>query len=152
MTWTVTGISPTSRGLSGVILAVTLLIALGLTAGCRQSRQDAPPAEVRIEWVQPLFPPGAGPDQLWVRLLDRDGHSLENGFVRARGDMTHAGMVPAFGEASVAVDGVYRLPFEWSMAGDWIVTIEAELPDGRRASRQFDVTVTGDNIHCIIDD
>jgi hypothetical protein len=39
------------------------------------------------------------------------------------------------------VAGEYRAAFEWTMAGDWIVTVTATLPDGHVATRQFPITI-----------
>jgi hypothetical protein len=57
--------------------------------------------------------------------------------------MTHAGMAPVFGTAQGGADGRYTVPFQWTMDGDWLLTIAVVLPDGRKASRQFPVTVGG---------
>jgi len=37
----------------------------------------------------------------------------------------------------------YAIPFEWTMGGDWVVTVDVTLADGRTASRQFDLSITG---------
>ncbi len=128
-----------------------LLAAVMFVGACqRQSRQPST-GDIRIELDTPLFSPAVGPTHLRVRLLDRAGNPVDNAVVHARGDMTHAGMVPVFTEATGAQDGRYMLPVEWTMSGDWIVTVDAELPDGRSASRQFELTVTGDDIYCTVD-
>ncbi len=57
--------------------------------------------------------------------------------------MTHAGMQPVLADAGSGADGVYPADFEWTMSGDWVVTVTAALPDGRTALRRFDLTVTG---------
>jgi hypothetical protein len=128
-----------------------LAAVVTLAGGCRQSRQ-APVGDVVIELATPLFSPAVGPNEIRLRLVDSAGNPLDNALLHARADMAHAGMVPVFAEGHSAGEGVYRLPLEWTMAGDWIVTVDAELPDGRRANRQFPITVTGDNIYCTVDD
>ncbi len=65
--------------------------------------------------------------------------------------MTHAGMLPIEATAAASEDGVYRTPIRWTMAGDWIITVEATLSDGRRATQSFNVTVTGEEESCIDD-
>jgi hypothetical protein len=35
----------------------------------------------------------------------------------------------------------YVVPFEWTMAGDWIIEVSAELPDGTTAAQTFDQSV-----------
>jgi hypothetical protein len=38
------------------------------------------------------------------------------------------------------------MPFRWTMAGDWFVTVDVTLPDGTTASQRFDFTVAGDGM------
>ena len=37
--------------------------------------------------------------------------------------------------------GVYRVPFQWTMSGDWIVTVAVILPNGETHKKTFDFTV-----------
>jgi hypothetical protein len=55
--------------------------------------------------------------------------------------MSHAGMTPVIVERANGEAGTYAVPFEWTMAGDWIVTISATLPDGRSLVRTLPVRV-----------
>lgn len=132
-------------------LLLFLLATALLLGGCRRGGSSANTSDVRIDLVKPLFSPAVGPNMLRVQVLDRADNPVEDAIIQARADMTHAGMVPIFAEADAAQDGVYTLPLEWTMSGEWIVTIEAKLPDGRTASEQFDLTVTGDEIYCTVD-
>ena len=64
--------------------------------------------------------------------------------VEVTGDMTHAGMVPVITEASESEPGLYRADdFEFTMAGDWIITAEVELPDGSKEMAETSLTVPG---------
>ena len=57
--------------------------------------------------------------------------------------MSHAGMVPVLETASADVPGRYYVPeFNFTMAGDWVLTLEAILPDGRTARIQKPLRVT----------
>jgi copper(I)-binding protein len=51
--------------------------------------------------------------------------------------MKHAGMVPVFAEAEGAADGVFRVLFEWTMGGAWIVEARLTLPNGEVANETF---------------
>jgi hypothetical protein len=54
--------------------------------------------------------------------------------------MSHAGMQPV--EAPAVHDGNGRYVaknFPFTMAGDWILTVEATLPTGERAEHRFDL-------------
>lgn len=53
----------------------------------------------------------------------------------AQGDMTHAGMVPVIEDGRAASfatgrTGRYAMPFNFNMAGDWIITGTVTLRDG----------------------
>jgi len=97
--------------------------------------------------VQVVLTPGpdslfVGPITFDVTLWDAEGQPIDGaGPVALRGDMSHAGMKPVIAEASGAGDGQYTADFEWTMAGDWTVTVEATLPDGRVKRTTFPFTV-----------
>ena len=40
-------------------------------------------------------------------------------------------------QSNSAVDGVFTLPFEWTMGGSWIVEASLELENGAVASETF---------------
>lgn len=112
-------------------LALVLLVA----AACRQQQQTAP-ADLELELTASHTVVGETTLMLTVR--DSDGKPLSNpGTLSVRGDMSHAGMVPVFAEAEGATDGVFSLPFEWTMAGSWLVEASLERPSGDVASETF---------------
>jgi hypothetical protein len=129
--------------------AITRLLALIsvlvlIIAGCRQSAQTAGTegdAGVTIELILPDAPV-MGESVLGVRLAASDGAPVAGAVVEVRGDMAHAGMVPVIATAApTEVAGEYAAPFDWTMAGDWIVTVTATLADDRVAADEFHVTV-----------
>lgn len=133
-----------TRWAERVIPAAAVILLLLLAAGCRRSAGGVPldngtpgATGIRIELVADPADPVIGPARWRITLLDADGAPVEGAVVSLRGDMTHAGMVPE--EAAAVEDGagVYRAEFEWTMAGDWIVTVTATLPDGRAATETF---------------
>lgn len=126
-----------------VIFAGVLSMIAGL-AGCRQSNQPGDsPEDVRIELIIPqTVEPVVGDYPLGIRLTTSEGSPITDATIELRGDMTHAGMIPVFGEVFLEdTDGSYPATIEWTMAGDWIVTVTATLPDGRVASQDFAVVV-----------
>ena len=76
-----------------------------------------------------------------MAVFDAAGAAVEGAELEIKGDMTHAGMVPVVVTISQGDAGTYLTGFEWTMAGDWILTVQAKLPDGRVARRQFEVRV-----------
>ena len=124
-----------------LLLAACLIL---FAAGCRQSSQsDSTNADVVITLVdEAANPPVIGPGALTIRLATADGAPITGATVEVGGDMAHAGMVPSIGTATAAATpGDYDATLEWTMAGDWIVTVTATLPDGRMATEEFDVRV-----------
>lgn len=108
-----------------------LMIAGGLLlAACGQQVLPTamPPAvemNVRVE-PEPL---AVGASTLIVTLKDAAGTPVDGAKLRVHGDMDHQGMMPVDREISDGANGEYRVPFEWTMGGGWVVTITAQLPD-----------------------
>ena len=80
-----------------------------------------------------------------VTLSDSANAPINDATVNLRGDMTHAGMMPVTGSATSGTDGVYEIPFAFSMGGDWIITVEATLADGTSASQTFNINGVGNS-------
>ncbi len=111
-----------------------LLLGVMLIAGCRQQELSATDIQLSLS-VSDLL---VGETTLLVTVRGGDGNTLPNpGTLRVRGDMDHAGMVPVLAEADSAPNGVFSLPFEWTMGGGWIVEASLTLPDGTVANESF---------------
>lgn len=101
-------------------LLATLLL---LGAACRQEQKLAASEVVLDMAVSDLL---VGDTTLTIRASDKQGKPLaEPGTLSLRGDMDHAGMTPVLAEADTAVEGVFTVPFEWTMGGSW--SVEASL-------------------------
>lgn len=123
------------------IRTLLALLAVFLLAGCRQP-EPTPTDTVRIQLAYETEPVRVGQAALVVTLTDAAGQPIADAQVSVRGDMTHAGMVPVLGEGQPQGDGRYRVPFEWTMSGDWFVEVTAVLPNGVTARQRFDLTVS----------
>lgn len=122
-----------------------LVAVLFLAAACRQAEpQTASSADVSITMAVEPQPAAVGTSTLTGTVTGANGAAVGNVKVAARGDMSHAGMVPVTGEAETGADGSYTIPFEWTMAGDWFVDITVTLPDGQTVQERFDVSVSGE--------
>jgi nitrogen fixation protein FixH len=134
---------PVTRRLTPILLALGLVALLGL-AGCQRASRQAPAdqaPDVRISLAVEPAPPTVGAARVVVQLADASGKPIDGAAVNVRGDMSHAGMQPVLATAAEQSGGAYAADFEWTMAGDWIVAVTAVLPDGRTATRQFDLAV-----------
>lgn len=118
-----------------MLVGVFLLLA---SCNGRNSQQNNDPDIHIIVTVQSTK---VGETILAVTLTDAAGSPINDATVSVKGDMSHAGMVPVLAEVTSSEAGVYEMPFKWTMGGDWIVTVEAVLPDGRSASQQFNFTI-----------
>lgn len=115
-----------------------LLVFIIALAGCRQQRLSS--ADIQLEMS--ASDQRVGETMLVVRVSDREGNALSNpGVLTLRGDMDHAGMAPVLAVAESAVDGVFSLPFEWTMGGGWMVEARLTLPNGDVALETFEFEI-----------
>lgn len=126
-----------------ILRSVFLCTALLLAACGGRVSQQSNDADVAIDLAAESM--AVGSTVLEVTVTDGSSAPINDATLNVKGDMTHAGMTPVLVEGvSDGREGVYRVPFEWTMGGDWVVTVEAVLPDGRTVSQQFDLSVSGD--------
>lgn len=121
------------------------LLVVMLAVACSPSATPTPETTVQAAQIDLAFdpdPPVMG-DASLVVMVTRDDAPLADAPVSVRGDMNHAGMRPELGEATTDADGKATIPFEWSMGGDWIVTVSVTLPDSSEVSQEFPVSVSG---------
>ena len=118
---------------------VVLLLIL-LAAACGQAAVPTATPAAQIDLKIDPAPPAMGTATLVVTVT-KDGAPLGKVKVAARGDMNHAGMRPSLGDGITDDQGQVSIPFDWTMAGDWTVTITVTLADGSDVSQDFPVTV-----------
>lgn len=126
--------------------AALMLIGILVLVGCRQ---PAPPsagdAGLQIGLTLEPDPPVTGAATLRVSVRN-GGQPVDDAKLNVRGDMTHAGMIPVIRDIDESADGVYVVPFEWTMSGDWIVDMTVTLADGQTVQQRAEVTVApGEN-------
>jgi len=119
-------------------LICLLLVVLTVACGGRQN-QAANDTGVTVT-VQPAAT-AVGETNLTITLTDASGQPVTDAEVAVRGDMSHAGMTPVLRSGLAEEPGVYTAPFEWTMAGDWIVTVDFTLADGRSGTETFDFSI-----------
>lgn len=114
-----------------------------LAAGCGRIQSGPSPeaADISVDFSVEPADPAVGPAQLRLTLTDGQGQPVNDATLNIEGNMTHAGMTPVLAQAAGGDNGQYLVPFEWTMGGDWIVTVTATLENGQTVSRQFPVTV-----------
>ncbi|MDX1520397.1 MAG: FixH family protein [Anaerolineae bacterium] len=122
---------------------IVLIVVLILLTGCGriQRQQTAADLGVSVEVAIDPDQPSVGPTRLIFTLTDAQGHPINDAVLDVEGNMTHAGMTPVLAQARAGQAGQYVVPFEWTMSGDWIVTLDVALADGRRFTHQTEVSV-----------
>jgi hypothetical protein len=125
----------------GFLLVLTAL--LSTLAGCGRVQQSAPAAAdgLTITMTVEPSPPQVGDGTVVLTVKDAAGQPVDGATVEVEGNMSHAGMKPSFGKAARGQGGVYRVPIQWTMGGDWYVDVKLTLPDGKTATRRFPATV-----------
>jgi hypothetical protein len=117
-----------------------VIVLLMCLVGCRPS-EATNTSTANLSLVLDPATPTVGEATLMITLLDATGKPIDNAQLDIRGDMTHAGMLPVIRNSDTSSDGVYRVPFEWTMSGDWFVEISATLPDNTTLKQTFEYTV-----------
>ena len=127
------------------VISIYLIIgAVFLPACARVSQGQETAADIKIELTVDPSPATIGEATLYFELKDAQDQPIEGASLSAKGDMSHAGMMPVLGDSEEIGDGNYNIPFEWTMAGDWILTVSGELRDGQSLSRTFELTVSSE--------
>jgi hypothetical protein len=57
-------------------------------------------------------------------------------------------MVPILAETKNGDKGLYQIPIEWTMGGDWVITVQATLSNGTVAEKTFPRTIANDAADC----
>ena len=111
--------------------------------GCGRIRRESTVDDPRVKLEMAVEPaaPAIGPARLIFTLTDVSGTPINDATLDIEGNMTHAGMVPVLAQATSGQNGQYVVPFEWTMSGDWIVTVDVLLADGQQFSQQIPVGV-----------
>lgn len=121
------------RGRAAVALAL-VLAALAL-ASCGG---DSTKANVALS-IEPAEP-AMGMAEVTVTISDEAGAPVQAESVIIVGNMDHP-MEPSVAEASPAGDGVYVADFEFTMPGEWVLTVTAEGADAGHITEDFPVSV-----------
>lgn len=117
-----------------------ILLAGGGLVGMVGCSKAPAPADVSVTWTTEPSPPVVGaPIVADVTLRDADRQPVRGATIEIEGHMTHPGMAPVLAAAEERGDGVYRVRFQFTMAGDWIVLVKGFLPDGRPVNHRIDV-------------
>jgi hypothetical protein len=74
-----------------------------------------------------------------LRITDLSGTAVTGAQLTVEGNMSHAGMVPVFVDASEIEPGRYQAIMKLSMAGDWHVTVHVTPPHSHKTDYDFEI-------------
>ena len=122
------------------LLSVILMLSVG---ACSHADDSAAAAGLHVTLVPAVE--GIQASHVTVKIVDAEGQPVTDVTVSLEGNMTHAGMVPVLTEsvwdgADGDEDGIYRVPFRFTMFGDWIISVKIENRDGEQFTQDIDVT------------
>ena len=114
---------------------IRTLAALCLVTGCSRPTSDATMSVT----LDPAAPVAGVATRARIALRRANREPLPATNVRLEAHMTHPGMTPVLSDAVRVGDGEYEARIEFSMAGDWLIAVTGDLPDGRRITLQAPV-------------
>jgi hypothetical protein len=124
------------RALAPVMLAV-FIVALSTPTSCGRASTTSGNVDIGL---QLLTEKAVGLATVEITVRTPEGKPIDGAQLSLRGDMNHAGMVPVLVQPKPAGSGRYLAEdFRFTMGGDWILTVQATLPDGERVEQSFNV-------------
>lgn len=124
-----------------VVRIVAVFIVAACSAGC-ESGGD-PTSGVVATWEIRPDPPDTGLATVEVSLRDSSGAPVRGADVVIEGIMTHPGMAPETANAREIGPGRYAAEMRFTMRGDWVLLLEANLPDSRTLVLQKELPGVG---------
>lgn len=116
---------------------VFFLISFLLIVACQPSAEQH--SDIDLEWDIRPDPPFVGTARINFTLADSTQQLLQGAEVELEGTMSHPGMEPVFSKAEEISPGRYTAVMEFTMGGDWVVLVNAELSDGRIVEKQMNI-------------
>jgi hypothetical protein len=130
--------SSTSYLDGGVIhrLSLVLLLFTLFTPACHRTAQNS---DITFKYEVTPQPPRVGAMTIDLQLVDAKGQVMSGAHVETEGNMSHAGMSPVSGVAREIENGKYRVTLPLTMAGDWIILVNATLANGEHVQHQIEL-------------
>jgi ABC-type transport system substrate-binding protein len=122
---------------------IGMMLLLSLLAGCGRMQQADPTTQdtYAVTMVVEPSPPAVGPATITATLDDKAGQPVDGARLEVEANMSHAGMVPVLASTGESRAGIYRVPLQWTMAGDWYVDLKFTLPGGLQVARRYPISV-----------
>lgn len=124
------------------VITGIIVMAFVLSACNGQGETTTLRDDINISVTTPDDTLAMGETTLMVTVTNEDGSPVDGATVNVHGDMDHEGMDSVEATVSESLDGMYTVPFTWTMGGGWILTVTVDLPEnGGQASAEFEYFV-----------
>jgi hypothetical protein len=111
---------------------------MGCSSGC--ARNADPSDTISVTWALDPSPPVTGaPMVARLTLRDEQQRPVSGARLRLEGLMSHPGMAPVTADLAERGDGTYEAPFQFTMAGDWILLVTGDLQGGGKLRKQIEI-------------
>jgi hypothetical protein len=117
------------------VLSLASVLAISIvTSSCSRRNSGT---EVDMQTTVTPTPAAVGSATVDVHISDHSHHPLAASRVGIEGTMTHPGMAPSLATAREVEAGHYRAMLDLTMAGDWVIVVNATLANGQHVERTF---------------
>jgi hypothetical protein len=128
-----------------------LCLLLLFTAACGSQNEVATELNLDIQLRIEPENPSVGLSTLLIEVRDENAEAISDAQITVIGNMSHEGMGATEANGSRAENGVYRIPFEWTMGGDWYVDVTVTLASNAGVvQKRFEVFVNAASENSII--
>jgi len=117
-------------------LFLVLLLVTLFTPACHRT---APQSHITVKYEVSPQPLRVGATTIDLQLFDTKQQAVSGAHVETEGNMSHAGMSPVSGVAREIEAGKYRVTLPLTMAGDWIILVNATLANGEHVQHQIEL-------------
>lgn len=134
--------SPVNRRFALALVVMLLVIPPSLTA-CSRGNSASTDGSA-LAWKVEPSPPARGPATITIEPRYDDRTPITGAKLEIEGNMNHAGMAPVIATLTETTPGTYVSDgFEFTMGGDWVISVRGTLPDGTPYQAQIDVGGVG---------
>lgn len=125
-------------------MLLSLIVIFLNVAACQPAESES--SDLQIELSISPDPPQVGQETtIELTLTDSARKNFTEAIVTLEATMTHPGMQPLTKTAREITPGKYLAPFEFTMAGSWVIIVRSELSDGRVIEKTLELPAVRSN-------
>jgi hypothetical protein len=131
------------------LLAALLMLLFVAACGAQTDTGTAGNLDIQLH-IEPENP-SVGESMLYIEVKDAAGQAVTDAEISVIGNMSHEGMAAIEASGSTNENGVYSIPFEWTMGGDWFLDVTVTLANnGGTVEKRFEIFVNAASDESII--